>query len=161
MSRKTAESERDEYSGYWIFQTPTALRSSLGLSKPSIPQSHLCLTAAYQMPDRFSKRNTHLKQSAGKLPVAAAYQQKIAPLKVIRLFLSRAKTRISKGEEITISYVPPYLDTLSRRAMLKEGWYFDCSCQRCSDASELGAVTSALKCQECSARCGHKSYFFL
>ena len=57
---------------------------------------------------------------------------------------------IRKGEEITISYVPPYLDLTTRRATLREGWYFDCNCTRCSDPKELGAMTSAVKCVDCT-----------
>jgi len=59
----------------------------------------------------------------------------------------RAKVPIKKGEEITISYVPPYVDTVRRRAALKEGWYFDCDCRRCADPRDVGAMTSALKCK--------------
>ena len=60
--------------------------------------------------------------------------------------MNRAKVHIKKNEEITINYVPPYEDTLTRRQTLKEGWYFECNCKRCADPTEFGAMTSAIKC---------------
>ena len=78
---------------------------------------------------------------------------KVASLSITPSLLSvvcfRAKTFIRKGDEITINYVPPHVETMERRSTLKEGWYFDCTCPRCSDPGENGAMTSALKCQDC------------
>jgi len=36
---------------------------------------------------------------------------------------------------------------LKRRTKLREKWFFDCSCSRCSDPTELGSHASSLLCQ--------------
>jgi len=41
------------------------------------------------------------------------------------------------------------LPTRKRRQTLREGWHFSCTCPRCSDPSELGALTSAILCKSC------------
>lgn len=53
---------------------------------------------------------------------------------------------IEKGMEIYASYVPPLYTTLQRRAILQRGKFFDCSCARCSDPTEFGSHSSAIKC---------------
>jgi len=40
--------------------------------------------------------------------------------------------------------------TLKRRDHLKESKFFDCTCVRCSDPTELGTYAGALKCPQCS-----------
>ena len=40
---------------------------------------------------------------------------------------------ISIGQEITTSYLEPFYTTMQRRAILKRGKLFDCSCQRYVD----------------------------
>jgi hypothetical protein len=40
--------------------------------------------------------------------------------------------------------------TLKRRDHLKESKFFDCTCARCSDPTELGTYAGALKCPQCS-----------
>ena len=62
----------------------------------------------------------------------------------------RAAVDIAKGEQIYISYINPMQTTASRRAELKEGWNFVCNCDRCRSQNELGAFSSAVKCQKCS-----------
>ena len=37
----------------------------------------------------------------------------------------------------------------SRRNYLKNGWYFDCSCLRCRDATECGTFMTAFNCDKC------------
>ena len=61
----------------------------------------------------------------------------------------RAKRDIYEGEEITIQYVPPTLGNPKRQLELWNEWFFECDCARCSDTSEFGTFTSALKCSEC------------
>ena len=39
--------------------------------------------------------------------------------------------------------------SLTRRRALAEGWYFDCSCPRCADPTELGTHVSSLACDHC------------
>jgi len=63
-----------------------------------------------------------------------------------------AKVRIRAGEEITNQYMKPDKSTFIRRPIMKEKWFFDCSCPRCSDPTELGSHFSSLLCsnQKCS-----------
>ena len=58
----------------------------------------------------------------------------------------RATVAIDEGEEITDHYVTPLNGTHYRRSHLKDGWFFDCDCQRCGDPTENGAMTSAFLC---------------
>lgn len=61
----------------------------------------------------------------------------------------RAAIKIEKGQEILISYTHTLAPTLFRRMHLRESKYFDCTCARCSDPSELGTHLSTLKCHKC------------
>lgn len=65
-----------------------------------------------------------------------------------RLYV-RAMVKIAKGEELLLTYSQTLWPTLFRRAFLKEGKFFDCSCRRCSDPTELGTHMSTLKCTQC------------
>ena len=60
-----------------------------------------------------------------------------------------AAVDISKDEWITTNYVHLHLPNSLRREMLRDNWYFDCNCQRCSDSTELGTFLDAIKCHEC------------
>ena len=64
----------------------------------------------------------------------------------------RAKVRIKADEEITNQYSKPDKCTLIRRHLMREKWFFDCSCPRCTDPTELGSHYSSLLCsnQKCS-----------
>lgn len=44
----------------------------------------------------------------------------------------RALRKISKGEELTFSYVDLLNLSAERQKQLKERFHFDCSCERCS-----------------------------
>ena len=59
----------------------------------------------------------------------------------------RAVRKISKGEEITDTYVSTMANTLYRRRQLKALKYFDCDCKRCADPTELGSHFSTLVCR--------------
>lgn len=61
----------------------------------------------------------------------------------------RATMKISKDSEIFSSYTFSLAPTLIRRECLKEGKYFDCACERCSDPLELGTNLSTMKCHRC------------
>ena len=66
------------------------------------------------------------------------------------------------GESLTIPYLSPHYRTAERQRKLREGWHFDCNCSRCLDTTELGAMTSAIKCYECNQKeennnCGSES----
>ena len=61
----------------------------------------------------------------------------------------RASLKIKKGQEFTLSYTQTLWPTLLRRSHLKEGKFFDCCCQRCSDPTELKTNFSTIKCSNC------------
>jgi len=63
-----------------------------------------------------------------------------------------AKTKIKAGEEITNQYHKPDKATFIRRQTMKEKWFFDCSCARCRDPTELGSHFSSLLCT--LSKCG-------
>lgn len=58
----------------------------------------------------------------------------------------RAAIPIKKGEAITTMYTHALWGTQARREHLRETKYFDCTCQRCADPTELGTYLSGLKC---------------
>ena len=60
----------------------------------------------------------------------------------------RAVRKIRKGEEICDTYTATLTNTTCRRKSLKETKYFDCSCARCADPSELGSHFSTLVCRD-------------
>eukprot|EP00092_Neocalanus_flemingeri_P029048 GFUD01031534.1.p1 GENE.GFUD01031534.1~~GFUD01031534.1.p1 ORF type:complete len:540 (+),score=155.73 GFUD01031534.1:1-1620(+) len=62
-----------------------------------------------------------------------------------------AKVKIKAGEEITNQYMTPDKPTFIRRPIMKEKWFFDCTCPRCCDPTELGSHFSSLLCtrQKC------------
>ncbi|XP_018323549.1 SET domain-containing protein SmydA-8-like [Agrilus planipennis] len=61
----------------------------------------------------------------------------------------RASLPISKNQPITLSYAYTLQGTLKRREHLLENKFFECMCKRCSDPTELGTFTSALRCPKC------------
>ena len=61
----------------------------------------------------------------------------------------RARVGVKAGEELTVQYLSALNGTHRRRAKIREEWYFDCSCKRCSDPTECGSYISALKCMSC------------
>ena len=60
----------------------------------------------------------------------------------------RAARKIRKGEEVTTSYTLTLQGTSYRRKHLKESKYFDCTCQRCQDPTELGSHFSTILCPD-------------
>ena len=61
----------------------------------------------------------------------------------------RARVPIKKGDELTVQYLSALWGNLKRRRKIKEEWYFDCTCKRCTDRTECGTNISAVKCFEC------------
>ena len=61
----------------------------------------------------------------------------------------RARVNIKAGQELTVQYLSALWGNLKRRRQIKEEWYFDCTCKRCSDRTECGTNISAIKCFEC------------
>ena len=62
---------------------------------------------------------------------------------------------IPKGAEIFTTYIWPHLSTRQRRRSLSQGWHFSCTCPRCSDPAEMGALTSAILCKTCQSSEGY------
>jgi len=62
----------------------------------------------------------------------------------------QAKKKIQTGEELTISYISTLQGLLKRKMKLREKWFFECCCLRCSDPTELGSQASSLLCQVCN-----------
>lgn len=58
----------------------------------------------------------------------------------------RAALPIKKGERITTMYTHALWGTQARREHLRETKYFDCTCDRCKDPTEMGTYLSALRC---------------
>jgi len=61
----------------------------------------------------------------------------------------KALRDIKAGEDITHSYAEPMNTVLARQTILQMGKFFHCGCKRCSDPTELGTYSSALKCPKC------------
>ena len=62
---------------------------------------------------------------------------------------NRSKVFIKEGEVLSIPYVSPHYRTEERQKRLYDGWNFVCTCPRCLDTTELGAMTSAIRCFMC------------
>ena len=61
---------------------------------------------------------------------------------------------LKKMALLSLSCAPLFklsFDCRERRRTIRENWYFDCSCKRCSDPTEFRTFLSALKCQSCSS----------
>ena len=41
------------------------------------------------------------------------------------------------------------MGNFKRRKKIRDEWYFDCECKRCSDPTECGSNISAIMCHEC------------
>ena len=61
-----------------------------------------------------------------------------------------AQVPIKSGEEITVQYITDLVGNVRRRQQLRERWFFDCSCVRCADPTELGTFLSGVLCKKCS-----------
>lgn len=60
----------------------------------------------------------------------------------------RTTRSISAGEELFISYTDPTYDAASRSRELEKGYYFSCSCHRCSDELKDEVDERVLKARE-------------
>jgi len=61
----------------------------------------------------------------------------------------RAQVPIKAGEEITIQYITFLYGNSRRRKEIQECWFFQCTCERCEDPTELGSYVSAARCEDC------------
>nr|CAD7605274.1 unnamed protein product [Timema genevievae] len=68
------------------------------------------------------------------------------------LITIHASVPISQGQPIFFNYTNPLQGTSERREHLHEGKYFDCTCSRCRDPTELGTYMSSLKCVKCRGK---------
>ncbi|KAH9632380.1 hypothetical protein HF086_011880 [Spodoptera exigua] len=59
-----------------------------------------------------------------------------------------AGVNISSGSHITVCYTDPMWGTEARRHHLADSKFFECTCERCSDVTELGTMYSAVKCKK-------------
>ena len=59
----------------------------------------------------------------------------------------RASVEIKRGQQVNISYTPPFFSLIARNNILHRGKQFLCSCSRCQDPSELGTNLSSLRCE--------------
>ena len=50
----------------------------------------------------------------------------------------RARMLIPLGDEISVQYLSALYGNFKRRKKIKDEWYFDCTCRRCSDPTERG-----------------------
>ncbi|CAG7815370.1 unnamed protein product [Allacma fusca] len=64
-------------------------------------------------------------------------------------FTLRASVPIQSGESITQLYSQPTAGTQERQVHLRQSKFFDCTCKRCLDPTELGTFFSAIKCPVC------------
>merc|ERR1711892_468547 len=63
-----------------------------------------------------------------------------------------AQADIEAGQEITNQYMKADKPTIYRRHFLRQKWFFDCCCPRCSDPTERGSHLSSLLCHR--RKCG-------
>ena len=63
---------------------------------------------------------------------------------------ARAAVPIKKGEPLFFSYLPPADPLWRRQSDLSNLYYFQCSCKRCTDHTELGSYFSCPLCPNCS-----------
>ena len=66
----------------------------------------------------------------------------------------RSSLEIRRGQQLNISYTPPFFSVIARNNILHRGKQFLCSCPRCQDPSELGTNLSSVRCdaEECEGR---------
>ena len=61
----------------------------------------------------------------------------------------RAQTFISKGQQITTRYIPPWDGQPVRLNKIWKHWQFVCFCDRCKDPTEFGTYFSGIRCKKC------------
>ncbi|XP_066945612.1 SET domain-containing protein SmydA-8-like [Macrobrachium rosenbergii] len=61
----------------------------------------------------------------------------------------RSTVFIPKGASITTAYTSLVTNTLGRRRSLLKSKFFECTCRRCADPTELGTHYSTLVCSQC------------
>ncbi|CAK1555495.1 unnamed protein product [Leptosia nina] len=64
----------------------------------------------------------------------------------------RASISHKAGDVISLCYAYTLQGTLKRREHILLSKFFECSCKRCSDPTELGTYASAFRCPKCAGR---------
>ncbi|KAF5304563.1 hypothetical protein FQA39_LY09614 [Lamprigera yunnana] len=62
----------------------------------------------------------------------------------------RAAVDVKKGDELFSSYTYVLWPSIIRRQYLKDSKYFNCTCIRCADSTEMGTHMSSLICDKCN-----------
>ncbi|KAL0871364.1 hypothetical protein ABMA27_005102 [Loxostege sticticalis] len=65
------------------------------------------------------------------------------------VLVCHASTDIKKGDTIYYNYTDPLKGTALRQQHLLVGKYFQCTCTRCTDSTELGTYMSSAMCPDC------------
>ena len=60
-----------------------------------------------------------------------------------------ASRNVAAGSQLTTAYVHLHLCTSLRRARLRDDWFFECTCERCRDPTELGTFLDGVRCLRC------------
>ena len=66
----------------------------------------------------------------------------------------RAAVPIAKGDKIALCYTEPLWGTINRQRHLSQTKFFQCSCERCKDPTELETFASGIICQKCPNQSG-------
>ncbi|CAG9788953.1 unnamed protein product [Diatraea saccharalis] len=69
-----------------------------------------------------------------------------------RPLVIRASIPHNTGDIISLCYAYTLQGTLKRREHIKHSKFFDCTCNRCADPTELGTYASAFRCPKCAGR---------
>ncbi|XP_050677045.1 uncharacterized protein LOC126973768 [Leptidea sinapis] len=73
------------------------------------------------------------------------------------VLVCNATTDIKKGDVIYYNYTDPLKGTAIRQQHLSIGKYFQCTCKRCCDVTELGSFISSALCPACKTGYASKS----
>ncbi|KAF9586394.1 hypothetical protein BGW38_005825 [Lunasporangiospora selenospora] len=91
--------------------------------------------------NNFSTHDSQLFTMAeGTFPVGALFNHSCRPNAIVmyegQVQVVKALEDIEPGQEVCTSYVDNGVQRTERRALLKEKYYFDCQCPRCSDEED-------------------------
>ena len=64
----------------------------------------------------------------------------------------RSMRPVKKGEELTISYTELLAGRLDRKRDTLHNWFFECSCERCLDVTDLGTNFDTHLCSACHGK---------
>ena len=74
--------------------------------------------------------------------------------KITKQMEVRAQRSIPAGHEITTRYIIPTMGQPGRMKYIWQAWGFICSCERCSDPTELGTKYNGVLCKQEDCRLG-------